>query len=292
MPLVTLLFSLRAATAATCPAGQYSYGSGGCSPCAAGAAFVSAAAGCAPSAAVTAGPSNTAFYLSGSSAEGVGALAASPQAAAAATFAADAFGGAGGALAMPLASGSFLTAAGSSAPAAMPSGGNVAWSASAWVKCAAPTTWADVLEWGAAGDAGAGAIAALALDVVGSANAPFSGLVTTIAGGGPVCACNGPGSFGTLVDGTGMAARFMVPESAVFMPVSTSWANAGDVIVGDQRSGRVRIVSPAGVVATFSFVFLYPVVSLYSSTGKVLVADNGNNRVCLISFPRTDPCLC
>jgi hypothetical protein len=47
------------------------------------------------------------------------------------TFVANGAGAAGAALA--LASGSYLTAPGSSAPAALPAGGSVAWTASAWV---------------------------------------------------------------------------------------------------------------------------------------------------------------
>ena len=61
--------SPRRAGATACAGATYSYGSGACSSCPAGATFVSAAAGCAPAAA----PADAAFYLSGSAAEGVAA---------------------------------------------------------------------------------------------------------------------------------------------------------------------------------------------------------------------------
>ena len=72
---LALLLALSAPrlAAALCSGSTYSYGSGACSSCAAGASFVSAAAGCSPSATLTAGPVDTAFYLSGSQAEGVAA---------------------------------------------------------------------------------------------------------------------------------------------------------------------------------------------------------------------------
>ena len=57
-----------------CPAGTYSFGSSQCASCPAGAALVSATAGCAPSPEMTAGPADTAFYLSGTQAEGVSAF--------------------------------------------------------------------------------------------------------------------------------------------------------------------------------------------------------------------------
>ena len=129
-----------------CPAGTYSYGgaAAACSPCASGASFLSSSLGCAPRNA----PNDTAFYLSGSAAEGVAGLALTG---AAPTFSADRMGAAAGAL--TLANGSYLGVLGANAPMALPANGSVAWSAAAWVKCAAPATWAGVLEWGAEGDA-------------------------------------------------------------------------------------------------------------------------------------------
>jgi hypothetical protein len=141
---LALAFGAPRRAVAQCSGSTYSYGSGACASCPAGASFVSAAQGCAPSAALMAGPADTAFYLSGTAAEGVAAFAAT--AAGGLSFAAGPFGAASSALA--LASGSYLSAPGASAPAALPAGGSVAFSASAWVQCAAPSTYAAALEWG------------------------------------------------------------------------------------------------------------------------------------------------
>ena len=65
-------------TCSACAPGSYSFAGAACSPCPAGSTFVSSALGCAPSATLTAGPADTAFYLSGSSAEGVAALMTTP----------------------------------------------------------------------------------------------------------------------------------------------------------------------------------------------------------------------
>ena len=66
LALLLALGALRPADA-QCSGSTYSYGSGACASCAAGATFISSIAGCAPSATLTAGPTDTAFYLSGSS---------------------------------------------------------------------------------------------------------------------------------------------------------------------------------------------------------------------------------
>ena len=226
---LALLLALSAPrlAAAQCSGSTYSYGSGACASCAAGASFVSSSAGCTPSATLTAGPADTALFLSGSQAEGVAAFAATG---AAPTYTAAPFGAAGSALA--LTSGSYLTAPGASAPAALPSGGNVAWSASAWVKCAALAgPWAGVLEWGAAGDTqGAASTQTAALVVAGPAAAAAGwgagGVVTTLAGGGSG-------------DGTGTAAGFVGPFGVTVAPSS------GLIVVADRDSHRIRLVATA-----------------------------------------------
>ena len=197
-PLARMLSALSAASfaAAACAPGSYSYGSGACASCAAGAAFSAATGLCAPAAA----PSDTAFYLSGSQAEGVAAFASAPTAA----YATSVFGEASGALV--LGGGSNFTVAGASAPAAMPTG-NSAWSASAWVKCEVPPagTWAGVLAWGAPGGAqGALSAQTAALVVSGAGSYTVSGvLLPPFAGGGTGSNC---GNF--CNNDQGSAARF------------------------------------------------------------------------------------
>jgi hypothetical protein len=295
--LVLLLLLLRALTAPTkadaqepCIAGS-TWSATGLAPCAAcrtcagsagtlvqASCAAAADAVCGPSAALTAGPSDTAYFLSGSAAEGVPAAFA--VAGAAPTFAADHLGNADGALV--LASGSYLTAAGAGAvPAALPSGGSVAWSASAWVKCAAPETYAAVLEWGAAGDAFGGATAnAIALDVT-SATSPAAATVTS------TFSLSGGGSAGS---------------SAVFIAV---WPDSGNVVYAvPYNLHSIRMVSPTGAISILAGSaeqyynsnpgYLDAVgtnarfsspwgVAVNTLTGDVVVGDTGNNRIRLIA---------
>ena len=260
-----------------CVGSTYGYGSAACASCAAGATFVSASAGCQPSTTLAASLADTAFYLSGSATEGVAAFALTG---AAPTFVADRFGNTSGALA--LASGSYLSAPGASTPAALPSGGSVPWSAAAWVKCAAPTTWAGALEWGAAGDAGeVMSSAAIVLAVGGSLPAPNSGVVTTLAGSGDAA----------LADGQGATASFFHPSGIGLLP-------SGDVVVADASNHRVCLVAPDGTVTTLAgsgnggyangqgaaAAFSYPSGVAVEPSGAIIVADQMNNRIRRVSL--------
>ena len=273
--LLCSLLSPPRVAATVCSGSTYSYGGASCASCAAGASFVSAAAGCAPAA--VAALADTAFYLSGTSAEGIVAFP-SISAPGGASFVADAFGAPNGALA--LASGSHLTAPGSTAPAALPAGGSVTFSAAAWVKCAGTTTWASVLEWGAAGDAGGLATAAAAALVVGSASPPppNSGRVSTLAGSGHTA----------FTDGTGAAAAFSSPAAVAVVPTS------GAIAVADYGNNAVRLVTGLGVVTTLagsgvagladgrgaSASFNGPGGIAFSSlSGVFVVADKLNNAI-------------
>ena len=160
-----------------CSASTYSFGGEACAVCAPNSAFVSATSSCTPSETQTAGPADTAFYLSGSIAEGVAAFVVPPLANI--SFTADVLGRADGAIAVP--SGSYLSVGGASAQLALPTG-NVAWSASAWVRCAPPSpgTYEAVLEWGAAGDvqgAAEASLQSLALLVGGKSGAAQTGVI-------------------------------------------------------------------------------------------------------------------
>ena len=255
-----------------CPQGTYSYGTSApqCASCPPGAAIVSSTAGCAPSAPpLMTGPSDTAFFFSGAQAEGVAAFTtfAAPQGA---SFANGPFGAASAALA--LASGSYLGVPGASAPAALPSGGSVAWSASAWVKCAAPSTYAAVLEWGAVGDAGAGSSPqALALVVGGVAPLANSGVVGALAGSGSAA----------FADGAGVAASFSNPSGLAFV------ASSGLLVVADRGNNLVRLVS-LGVVTTLAASaspgFSSPYgIAVDPRSDFVFLADTGNSLVRKIS---------
>jgi hypothetical protein len=146
------------------------------------------------------------------------------------------FGAAVASGALALASGSHLSAPGASAPAALPAGGNVSWSASAWVKCASPVAWAGVLEWGAAGDALGSAsprAAALAVSAVGQ-DSLLKLAVSTYAGGK---ASSGwaDGSGGTFNSPAGVAADAL-----------------GSLFVADEGNHLIRKIAPDGVVSTLA----------------------------------------
>ena len=266
---------------AQCTGNTYSYGSAACAPCATGATFISSAAGCAPSATLTAGPVDTALFLSGSQLEGVAAfpvvVGGSEQAV---SYAADAFGMAGGALV--LASGSYLAAAGVGAPPTLPTGLGAEWSTSAWVKCPPPLetkyrfTGTAALDWGAPE---AAPNQAAALDVGASRGA--LGTVSFLSGR------NGR-NYG---DGPGSSARFHYPQGLALI------ASSGVVVVADRDNHRVRLISPSGYTTTLAgggagfadgarevaqFRSLTGVAVIQSS-GDVIVADNNNHRIRLVT---------
>ena len=256
---------------AQCSGSSYSYGSGACASCPSGASFISAASGCAPSATLTAGPTNTALYLSGSSAEGVMAYTLTG---AAPTQTDDMFGNAGGALV--LASGAHLdVAAGTRAPPALPSG-NVEWSASAWVKCAAPTTWAAVVLWGADVDGSAGISAfsprASVLAVGGPAPKAPGALVTTI-----VCSLRNP-AFIVVIPETSMVVVALVDLFEYWL---VSLAGTSSRLAGNANIGNGGYLDGVGSAARFNYVG--GVAPLNNS--MLVVADTGNHCIRLISYP-------
>jgi mucin-19 len=137
----------------SCPANSYSYlGASSCSSCPTGSStFVSSSLGCRPSSSTSSSPIDTSFYLSGSQSESISAFSTitSPLGI---TYSTSPFGSVNGSLS--LASGSYISTPGNALSPTLPSDGNVAWTVSAWVKCAASmtSTWAAVLKWGATGD--------------------------------------------------------------------------------------------------------------------------------------------
>ena len=224
---VVLLLLQRAD--AQCAANAYSYGSATCATCAPGATFVSASGGCAPAAA----PVGTAFYLSGAQAEDVAAFS-TVNVPSGIAYSTNPFSSANSALS--LANGSYFSAAGTSAPAALPAGGNVAWSASAWVKCAAPATWATALAWGVADDTrGALTPQVVSLAIVSTSQPAVVGVVSTFAGSA---------RQGGLADGQGTQARFGTPCGLAMDAL-------GNLFVADS-SHIIRQVSPSGYVSVFA----------------------------------------
>ena len=109
-----------------------------------------------------------------------------------------------------------------------------------------------------------------------------AGVVTTLAG-------NGTYDF---VDGTGAAARFTFPYGLATL------AN-GNIVVADNFNHRIRLITPAGVVTTIAgdgtaglvngtgtgARFTYPSGAVELPNGNIVVADNANCSVRLITMP-------
>ena len=107
------------------------------------------------------------------------------------------------------------------------------------------------------------------------------GVVTTLAGSGSIA----------FADGTGTGASFNYPAAVAMIP------STGDIVVSDTNNHRIRLVTPGGVVTTLagsgsaqfadgtgpaaSFYFPYGVA--VTSTGVIVVADTGNNRIRLVN---------
>ena len=67
------------------------------------------------------------------------------------------------------------------------------------------------------------------------------GVVTTVAGGGPISRQGG----GTFPDGLAAEARFLEPFTIAFDP-------DGNLLIVDRSNGRIRVLSPAGRVSTLA----------------------------------------
>jgi hypothetical protein len=112
----------------------------------------------------------------------------------------------------------------------------------------------------------------------------LAGVVTTLAGGLT-------GGVGGFADGTGSVARFNTPYGIAVLPTSSL------IAVTDIFNRRIRLVSPTGIVTTFAGAdpgfadgvgtaakFSNPSsVAVVPSSGALVVADQGNNRIRLVA---------
>ena len=208
-----LLLACRA-SATTCPAGSYSYNSGSCAACSSGASFVAATGLCAPAAA----PSDTAFYLSGSLAEGVAAFPSAPSV----SFAADVFVAASSSLSFARGAGflSMTPAVGSALLVALPTG-DAPFTMSAWVKCAA-----------------GGVMTAVSWGVPTVSGVPSPAFVTLAAGAAY--------SYAGMIR---VALTVGVLGSGFNFPHSVAVDVVGNVFVADTNNQCVKKISPSGSVS-------------------------------------------
>ena len=277
--LAALLLLAGRASATTCAAGSYSYNSGACAACPSGASFVAATGLCAPAAA----PSDTAFYLSGSQAEGVAAFPGAP----AVSYATGVFGAANGALSF--ASGasylSMTPAAGSALLAALPTG-NSAFTASTWIKCMTASTMT-VMTWGAPGAPWPRAVTTL-----GAGTARASGTLSTLASGFSYPAAVAVDAAGnafvldaySAVKKISPAGTVITLNSGFSYPYGVAIDAAGNVIVSEYGTGQIKKISPDGNVITLaSSGFNGNWGIAVDAAGNLFVADMFNSAVKKIS---------
>jgi glucose/arabinose dehydrogenase len=111
-----------------------------------------------------------------------------------------------------------------------------------------------------------------------------AGVVTTLAGNN---------SGGNFVDGTGAVAGFNRPYGVAVLP-------NGNIVVADVNNGRIRLVTPEGVVTTLAGAsagggfldatgtaaqFNNPSGVAVLPNGNIVVTDGVNNRIRLITMP-------
>jgi hypothetical protein len=286
-----------------CSSPGYSYnGNKSFACCAVGASLLSASLGCRPPA-LLAGPTDTAFYLSGSSAEGVTAFS-TINAPSGMSFQTSVPVADSRMSALSFARGSFLAATGAEAPATLPSGGNVAWSASAWVKCAAPALIPPGLSpvttltpnvpgcWGIEIIPSTSSVGGLIVASESRAQillVNFEGVVSVLAGAANSHSFN---------DGFATNARFSHPRGVTVLM-------DGNYMVADSDNYRLRIVTPAGAVSTFAgsgarqfldgtgtnakFCQVYALAAVPSSTSTgtqtIVLIDTDCNSVRLVTYP-------
>jgi hypothetical protein len=182
--------------------------------------------------------------------------------------------------AIKLTSGQYLSMEGSSAPISLPSNGNVAWSASAWVKCPIPDTYASVLEWGQVGDTQGGLSPNSAVITVTGANSKAFNkyTVSTIAG---------TAGLSGSTDGQRAASRFDSPHGVAV-------DSSNNIYVADRDNHIIRKITPDGDVSTFAGIadqsgstdglvaaarFKHPLGIAVDSSNNVYVTDTGNHII-------------
>ena len=240
-------FGLNVATqtCVPCLAGSYSFGNSlGCSVCPSGTQFVNTNSSCRPT---NLRPSDTVFYLSGSSREGVAAFSTiintstSPL-----TYWVSDNPSTVPAEAIVSSTGGKLISNLSSLQSALPVG-SAPFSVSSWVKCNAITSLSSPLGNLASWGRGYASYALKSLNVYVSSSGSASASselanVGTLAGSG----LNGTNAaVGTNRDGTGT-------NSIFYSPTGLAMDSSGNLYVSDRDKFCIRKVDSLGVVTTFA----------------------------------------
>jgi sugar lactone lactonase YvrE len=264
-----------------CPPNTYNYYSGAssCSSCPFGSSLVSSTLGCRPT--LSAGPSDTSFYLSGTETEGVASFPFlyTPSAI---SFVSNVFGLANGAL--NLGGNSYLLLPGLSAPPPLPSTGNVEWTVSAWVRCSSLSSVATIVEWGQIESGWIFAQRNVALIVAGVGVFSLS-VVNNEVSSPRRLAVDGLGNIFVAEDNNNAIKKitpsgtFSILDSGLNNPNGVSVDAIGTVYVADTDNHAIKVISVNGAVTTIGSGFTYPCGVKVDASGIVFVADTGNHAI-------------
>jgi hypothetical protein len=304
-------YSLPGSTSCTaCNTSSYSYrGSASCSRCSPDAIFISSTSGCAPATY----PTDTAFYLSGTKHEGLSAFSSTTTRQP--SYISDVFGVPNGAIDQSvnnyILNNYYAVANGSDALTSLPSGGNVAWSASAWVKC---RSQANLFKWGPAvqnlmsvqNEAAlsfvrtTSSITVSAQNLLSSSTSSGLGLAADRFGNIFLARPSSSSSISItlILDNNERSYYSILSMSSTIFKLSPPYAsltpltgevfssvrgltvdNSGNVFVADTNNHAVKQITPQGTVTTLATGFLYPQNVAVNDEGEVYVADTFNGAV-------------
>lgn len=139
---------------------------------------------------------------------------------------------------------------------------------------------------GSAGEGGRSGLVGPARDFFSGSMDAFSGSGDGFSGSSDAFLGSADMGWPESVDGTGDQARFSFPTD---VEVDAS----GNIFVVDSGSGKIRKISPEGVVTTIAHTpegfFRLPQDIAVSPEGRIIVADSGNNRIAASTLTNTPP---
>ena len=139
---------------------------------------------------------------------------------------------------------------------------------------------------GSTGEGGRSGLAGMARDFFTGSLDGFSGSADSFTGSAAAFSGSSDLGWPESVDGTGDQARFS-------FPTDVEVDGQGNIFVVDSGSGKIRKISPAGVVTTIAHTpggfFQLPLDLAVSTVGRLIVADSGNNRIAASTLTNTPP---